>query len=118
MCRINRWTHCFISCNCVHLESGLYALIALYVTSKTIDIVQIRRGRSKMAMIITSKQQEIQNAILHEIDRGVTRLTAHGGFTNNERPILMCVVDQTEFTKLKQLVRSIDPHAFVTVTDT
>jgi uncharacterized membrane-anchored protein YitT (DUF2179 family) len=100
------------------LESGLYALIALYVTSKTIDIVQIGWGRSKMAMIITSKQQEIQNAILHEIDRGVTRLTAHGGFTNNERPILMCVVDQTEFTKLKQLVRSIDPHAFVTVTDT
>ena len=100
------------------IESGLYALIALYVTSKTIDIVQIGWGRSKMAMIITSKQQEIQNAILHEIDRGVTRLTAHGGFTNNERPILMCVVDQTEFTKLKQLVRSIDPHAFVTVTDT
>ncbi|MCM3654433.1 YitT family protein [Metabacillus litoralis] len=99
------------------IESGLYALIALYVTSKTIDIVQIGWGRSKMAMIITSKQQEIQDAILHEIDRGVTRLTAHGGFTNNERPILMCVVDQTEFTKLKQLVRSIDPHAFVTVTD-
>lgn len=99
------------------IEGGLYALIALYVTSKTIDIVQIGWGRSKMAMIITSKQQEIQDAILHEIDRGVTRLTAHGGFTNNERPILMCVVDQTEFTKLKQLVRSIDPHAFVTVTD-
>ena len=99
------------------IESGLYALIALYVTSKTIDIVQIGWGRSKMAMIITSKQQEIQDAILHDIDRGVTRLTAHGGFTNNERPILMCVVDQTEFTKLKQLVRSIDPHAFVTVTD-
>lgn len=100
------------------IEGGLYALIALYVTSKTIDIVQIGWGRSKMTMIITSKQQEIQDAIFHEIDRGVTRLTAHGGFTNNERPILMCVVDQTEFTKLKQVVRRIDPHAFVTVTDT
>lgn len=100
-----------------NLEQGLYALVGLYVTSKTIDIVQIGWGRSKMAMIITNKQIEIQDAILHDIDRGVTRLAAHGGFTNNERPILMCVVDQTEFTKLKQLVRSIDPHAFVTVTD-
>ncbi|KKI89224.1 membrane protein [Bacillus sp. SA1-12] len=100
------------------VERGLYALIGLYVTSKTIDIVQIGLGRSKMTMIITNKQQEIQEAILQEIDRGVTRLTAHGGFTNNERPVLMCVVDQTEFTKLKQLVRGIDPHAFVTVTDT
>lgn len=99
------------------IERGLYALIALYVTSKTIDIVQIGWGRSKMVMIITNMQVEVQNAILNDIDRGVTRLTAHGGFTNNERPVLMCVVDQTEFTKLKQLVRSIDPDAFVTVTD-
>lgn len=99
------------------IERGLYALIGLYVTSKTIDIVQIGWGRSKMTMIITNKQQEVQDAILHEIDRGVTRLAAHGGFTNNERPVLMCVVDQTEFTKLKQVVRHIDPHAFVTVTD-
>ncbi|MBO1511720.1 YitT family protein [Metabacillus bambusae] len=99
------------------IERGLYALIGLYVTSKTIDIVQIGWGRSKMAMIITNQQKEIQDAILHEIDRGVTRLAAHGGFTNNERPVLMCVVDQSEFTKLKQLVKSIDPYAFVTVTD-
>ncbi|WP_226670868.1 YitT family protein [Metabacillus litoralis] len=99
------------------IERGLYALIGLYVTSKTIDIVQIGWGRSKMTMIITNKQEEVQHAILNEIDRGVTRLAAHGGFTNNERPVLMCVVDQTEFTKLKQLVRSIDPNAFVTVTD-
>jgi uncharacterized membrane-anchored protein YitT (DUF2179 family) len=100
-----------------NIERGLYALISLYVTSKTIDIIQIGLGRSKMTMIITEKQIEVQDAILQEIDRGVTRLTAHGGFTNNERPVLMCVIDQTEFTKLKQLVRGIDPHAFVTVTD-
>jgi uncharacterized membrane-anchored protein YitT (DUF2179 family) len=100
------------------IEQGLYALVSLYVTSKTIDIVQIGWGRSKMTMIITNKQLEVQDAILHEIDRGVTRLAAHGGFTNTERPVLMCVVDQTEFTKLKQLVRNIDPQAFVMVTDT
>ncbi|XQY93958.1 YitT family protein [Metabacillus sp. HB246100] len=99
------------------LEGGLYALIGLYVTSKTIDIVQIGWGRSKMTLIITGKQDEVQDAILNKIDRGVTRLAAHGGFTNNERPVLLCVVDQTEFTKLKQVVRSIDPNAFVTVTD-
>nr|WP_273124623.1 YitT family protein [Bacillus weihaiensis] len=99
------------------LEGGLYALIGLYVTSKTIDIVQIGWGRSKMTLIITGKQDEVQDAILNQIDRGVTRLAAHGGFTNNERPVLLCVVDQTEFTKLKQVVRSIDPNAFVTVTD-
>jgi uncharacterized membrane-anchored protein YitT (DUF2179 family) len=99
------------------IEKGLYALISLYVTSKTIDLVQVGFSRSKMAMIITSKQEEVRLGILNKIDRGVTKLSAYGGFTDHERPVLMCVVDQTEFTKLKQLVQIIDPSAFVIVMD-
>lgn len=99
------------------IERGLYALIGLYVTSKTIDLVQVGLGRSKMTLVITSKQEEVREAILNKIDRGMTKLTAYGGYTDQERPILMCVVDQTEFTKLKQIVKSIDPSAFVIVTD-
>lgn len=99
------------------IERGLYALLALYVTSKTIDLVQVGLGRTKMTMIITEKQNEVREGILNKIDRGVTKLTAYGGYTDSERPILMCVVDQSEFTKLKQLVKSIDPTAFIIVTD-
>nr|WP_042463032.1 YitT family protein [Neobacillus dielmonensis] len=99
------------------IERALYALIGLYVTSKTIDLIQIGFGRSKMAMIITEKQEEVRYGILHKIDRGVTKLSAYGGFTEHERPVLMCVVDQSEFTKLKQLVKTIDPSAFVVVMD-
>jgi uncharacterized membrane-anchored protein YitT (DUF2179 family) len=99
------------------IERGLYALISLYVISKTIDLVQIGFGRSKMVMIITSKQDEVREGILNKIIRGVTKLSAQGGFTDHERPVLMCVVDQTEFTKLKQLVKTIDPSAFVVVMD-
>lgn len=99
------------------IELGLYALISLYVTSKTIDLVQVGMGRSKMAMIITSMEEEVRKGILEKIDRGVTKLSAFGGYTDHERPVLMCVVDQTEFTKLKQLVKNIDPAAFVVVMD-
>jgi uncharacterized membrane-anchored protein YitT (DUF2179 family) len=97
------------------LERGLYALIALFVTSKTIDFVQVGLGYSKTAIIITNKESEVRQGILTKIDRGVTRLSAFGGYTDSERPILMCVVNQTEFTKLKQLVKSLDPAAFVVV---
>lgn len=100
-----------------NIESGLYALIALFVTSKTIDLVQIGLSTSKMAIIITNKQEEVRQGILEKIDRGVTKLSAFGGYTDDERPLLMCVVDQTEFTKLKQLVKSIDTSAFVVVMD-
>jgi uncharacterized membrane-anchored protein YitT (DUF2179 family) len=99
------------------IERALYALIALFVTSKTIDLVQVGFGYSKMAMIITNKEEEVREAILHKIDRGVTKLSAYGGYTDCERPVLMCVVAQNEFTKLKQLVKSIDPSAFVVVMD-
>jgi uncharacterized membrane-anchored protein YitT (DUF2179 family) len=99
------------------IEKGLFALIALYVTSKTIDLIQVGFGRSKMALIITNKQEEVREGILNKIDRGVTKLSAYGGFTDHERPVLMCVVDQTEFTKLKQLVETLDSSAFVVVMD-
>lgn len=99
------------------LEKGLYALIGLYVTTKTIDIIQLGFSQSKMVYIITLKQDEVRDAIYAEIDRGVTKLPAIGGYTGEARPVLMVVVYQTEFTKLKQLIKSVDPSAFVIVSD-
>lgn len=99
------------------VEKGLYALIGLYVTTKTIDIVQLGFSQSKMVYIITNKEVAVRDAIYQEIDRGVTKLPAIGGYTGEERPVLMVVVYQTEFTKLKQVLKSVDPSAFVIVSD-
>lgn len=99
------------------IEKALYALIGLFVTTKTIDLVQLGFSQSKMIYIITNKQDEIRDAIYTEIDRGVTKLPAYGGYTNVERPILMVVAYQTEFTKLKHIIKTIDPAAFVIVSD-
>ena len=99
------------------LEKGLYALIGLYVTTKTIDIVQLGFSQSKMVYIITKNESEVRDAIYREIDRGVTKLPAIGGYTGEERPVLMVVVYQTEFTKLKQVLKTVDPQAFVIVSD-
>lgn len=99
------------------LEKGLYALIGLYVTTKTIDIVQLGFSQSKMVYIITQHENEVRDAIYKEVNRGVTKLPAVGGYTGEERPVLMVVVYQTEFTKLKQVLKSVDPYAFVIVSD-
>ncbi|MCZ8536613.1 YitT family protein [Paenisporosarcina quisquiliarum] len=99
------------------IEKGLYALIGLFVTTKTIDIIQLGFSQSKMVYIITNKQEEIRDAIYTEVNRGVTKLPAVGGYTEQERPILLVVVYQTEFTKLKQVVKTVDPSAFVIVSD-
>lgn len=99
------------------IQQGLYALIGLYTTSKSIDLLQTGLKQTKTSLIITEKEEEVRQAIFHQIDRGVTKLTAHGGYTNSVRPMMMCVVDQSEFSKLKQIVKSIDPKAFVVVMD-
>lgn len=99
------------------LEKGLYALIGLYVTTKTIDIVQLGLSQSKMVYIITNKQDSIRDAIYAEIDRGVTKVPAFGGYTGEEKLMLMVVVYQSEFTKLKQIIQTVDPAAFVIVSD-
>ncbi|GIN65032.1 YitT family protein [Bacillus sonorensis] len=99
------------------IEQGLYAMLGVYISSKTIDVIQVGLNRSKMAMIITNREEEIRKAVLVKIDRGITKISAVGGYTDDERPILMCVVGQTEFTKLKQLVKHIDESAFVIAMD-
>ncbi|WP_026672339.1 YitT family protein [Alkalihalobacterium bogoriense] len=97
------------------IELALYALIALFVTGKTIDLVQMGVGYSKIALIISDQQDTVKRSILTDIDRGVTKLSGYGGYTDEERPVLMCVVHQREVTKLKQVVKTADPKAFVIV---
>jgi uncharacterized membrane-anchored protein YitT (DUF2179 family) len=97
-------------------EQALYALIALFITTKTIDVVQIGFSNSKVAYIISEDEDKIAKTVLFELDRGLTRLTAHGGYTGQERTVLMVVVSQTEVTRLKGLVQAADPQAFIIIT--
>lgn len=99
-------------------EYALYALIALFVTGKTIDIVQVGFAYSKMVIIISGCEEEMKQGLLTQVDRGVTKLSGYGGYTNHSRPVLMCVVGRNEIAKLKKIVQTIDPKAFVIVSDT
>jgi uncharacterized membrane-anchored protein YitT (DUF2179 family) len=99
-------------------EKALYALIGLFVTSKTIDIVQAGFSYSKVAFIITDKVEAMQSAILYDLDRGLTLLNAQGGYTGKNKCIMMVVVGQTEVIKLKSIVKGVDPNAFVILSDT
>jgi uncharacterized membrane-anchored protein YitT (DUF2179 family) len=55
---------------------------------------------------------------MHEISRGVTILEGHGGFTKERQPVLYTVITFSELSRLKGMVRSVDPDAFVVVSDT
>ncbi|OXM86348.1 YitT family protein [Paenibacillus rigui] len=99
-------------------EKAMYALIGLFVTSKTINVVQLGLSYSKVAFIISDEVEAIRQAILVELDRGLTQLHATGGYTGEDRQVLMVVVGQTEVSRLKELVKATDPGAFVILSDT
>ncbi|GGL54393.1 YitT family protein [Sporolactobacillus putidus] len=101
----------------ISLEAALYALISIYLQAKLIDVVQIGFNTEKMALIISNKEDELRRSILNEIDRGVTRIISQGGFTGDDRPMLMTVVSQNELTHLKQLVHSVDPESFFIISN-
>lgn len=98
-------------------EKALYALIGLYITGKMIDGIELGFNYTKVAYIIAENTEDISNAILSQLDRGLTKLNGQGGYTGDDRTVLMVVVGQSEVTRLKNLVQSLDPGAFVIITD-
>ncbi|MEX2416355.1 MAG: YitT family protein [Paenibacillaceae bacterium] len=99
-------------------ENALYALIGLFISSKSIDLIQVGLNTSKVAFIISDASDQIAQAVLYELDRGLTRLQGIGGYTNEEKPVMMVVIGQREVTRLKQVIRDADPYAFVIISGT
>ncbi|MDR7402961.1 MAG: YitT family protein, partial [Armatimonadota bacterium] len=97
------------------MELALYGLLSLFVTGWVVDLVQEGGGYVKAALIISERTPDIAQEILHGLNRGATVLRGRGAYTGRERDILVCVVSRSELTRLKELVRGIDPAAFVIV---
>lgn len=100
------------------LESALYGLIALYISSIVMDGVLYGMDASKMALIISDKHQQIADALVHDLDRGVTILHGEGAYSGNQKQVLMCAFKQREIVTLKELIIQEDPSAFFIVCDT
>jgi uncharacterized membrane-anchored protein YitT (DUF2179 family) len=98
-------------------ELAMYSWIALYVSSKVIDLIQEGVNYSKAVYIISDEAENISRKILNEMERGVTFLGAKGAYTGEEKNVLMCVVTRLELTRLKNIVHELDPRAFVIVHD-
>lgn len=101
----------------IEVEYALYALICIYVTSRVIDMVMLGVAREKACYVISARHEQIKQALIGTLDRGVTVLQAQGGFSGEARPVLLCVLSPQELTRFKAIVRSADEKAFVFITD-
>lgn len=96
---------------------GMYAIITILVFSKVVDLILDGVGFAKGLYIISDKYQEISEAILGEMERGVTGIRSVGKYTKTEREMLFCVTRAKQVVKVKNIIKEIDPEAFVVLTD-
>ena len=99
------------------VEIGLYAAISLFITSYVIDAVVLGIDFSRAAYIVSDKSEEIAQAILVDLNRGVTGLKGRGMFSKEDKNVLICVMRKREIPKLRKLVKGIDNRAFVFLAD-
>jgi uncharacterized membrane-anchored protein YitT (DUF2179 family) len=101
------------------MESALYALIAIFVSTKLIDTILygINIGTGKMLFIISECNQQIAQDILTDLNRGVTILKSKGAYSGRESEVLLCAVRRYEVHKVHDIVHSIDKNAFIIVGD-
>lgn len=98
-------------------RSVMYTLVCVFVTAKVIDFVQEGAYAARGAIIISNHNHEIAERIAKQMDRGVTFLRGYGYYTKEDREVIYCVVAKNEMFKLKSIVLSIDPHAFISVSE-
>ena len=100
----------------LNYREAMYTLVVVFIGARVIDFMQEGSYAARGAMIISEKNEDIAAKIMKEMDRGVTSLKAVGSYTKAERDVLYCVVAKNEIVRLKSVINSVDPHAFVSVT--
>ena len=100
-----------------NLDSALYGVVALYLSSKVMDLVLYGLDTAKVAYIISDRHQEIAQRLIRDLDRGVTLLRGEGGWSGREKRVVMCAFKQRQIVAMKAIVRDIDPAAFLIVCD-
>ncbi len=98
-------------------KRAMYTLVAVFVAARVIDFIQKGANAAKAATIISKDNPAVAKKIIEVLDRGATIMPGRGGYSGNGVDVLYCVVGQNEIFRLKNIITSIDPHAFVAVND-
>ncbi len=100
------------------VDRGLYTLLGLFVAYNLLDRIQTGVGRMKQVFIISSKYKAITQYIHEDIHRGVTFFEGMGSYSHSPRHVLYCIVTTRQLVRLRSKVFSIDPSAFMAVSET
>lgn len=100
------------------LQKALVGIITAFIAGQVINKTVLLGSQSaKNLMVISSKWDEIRDYLMNTLSRGVTVLSGKGGYTQQDRPVVMCVISRKEYPAVEQAINKIDPAAFMVVSD-
>ena len=95
----------------------LYSIVAYGAALKTVDFIVEGIDREKAVMIITEKADEISAALMETFESGTTMLNAKGGYSGNDKTVIYFVVNRFQISRMRNIIHSIDPRAYVTINE-
>jgi len=98
-----------------NIETGLYGMICIYTSNRVLDGILYGLDTGKVLLVISEKNPEIARQIMDRLERGVTFLQGSGGWSGQEKQILLCAVRAAQSYKVEEIVRGVDPDAFLIV---
>lgn len=96
-------------------ERVLYGVLLVMIYTTVLDKVLMMGNTKTEVKIISSQVEEIRQAILAQVDRGVTMLYGEGGYRQEQTQIVLSIVSNRELPQVEKLIRHIDPEAFMIV---
>lgn len=100
-----------------NVEGALCSAVGAFVSSKVVDTVLVGADSGNILYIVTDNPFDMAKEIHEAVGRGATALSATGTYAGEEKRVLMCVARRHEFSKIKRVIKSIDPKAFVVVSE-
>ena len=100
-----------------NIETGLYALISIFVAGSVIDTIMGGQNTGRMVLVVSDRYTEIAQDIIAQMGRGATLLNATGAYSGAERKVVLCAVRNNEYPRLRELIRQHDPQAFLITTN-
>ena len=97
------------------LEDLLHGILLIIVISIALNKVMLLGTSRTEVKIVSEKHEQIRQAILHKVSRGVTMLHAEGGYGRKETEVILSIVSNYELPKVQRLAREIDPNSFVVI---
>ncbi|MBO5560500.1 MAG: YitT family protein [Firmicutes bacterium] len=99
------------------VQKAMYSIVAVYVSTKAANLVLEGLNFARVAFIMTDKAYKTAECLMRRLHRGATLLNGEGAYTGSAKNVVMIVISKRQAAEVKEIVSSVDPHAFMFVAD-